>query len=266
MDRISSEDEFQEDFIEPNPEKQRIKQKELEENFKKAIESKNKPKQEIKKKPKKKPFLKLGICLIIVSLICLYFVSGVPWIYAKYDPGNEFFYYKDFRIDNTTNDTSFTDFLQSKDSSKYIGVSSNDLTTIPNIQINILYITAALGIAFTIFVILIRRIDFSIKKLRIIHSFFALITSFICIYFIFITVKLLGSNILLYYNQSSIVPNLQNLTVLVLSPIFLIMVMSGVLKIAIAILKINFNEFEKEIDEKVSKKSLSNFKTGGKLK
>ena len=241
-----------------------FKEKVLEEDFKKAAESMRKiKKEEIEKKSKNKPFLKLGIYLTVISLICLLVINyQVPWIYVKHDNNAEFFYYKNSEIATSSNNTNFTTFFQSEKSDDYLGISSFDLKSTPITQSYLLYAIIALGIAFTIFNLIIRKKEFSMVNFRIIHSIIALSATSLCIYFIYITVKFLAPNILLYYNQNLIVKNVQNLGMIYIAPIILILLISITLKICFTVLKINFRDFEKIADKTKTKKSFSSFRYG----
>lgn len=271
MDPFDDE-EFEEDFLVKKQDKQKFKEEILDESFKKASASVNTTKIEQKVKPKKKSFLKLGLFLIGIGIICLLIMNFTPWAYAKYDnkasgfKDNEIFYYKNSEIDNLGNDTNFSSFFKSKESYQYLGVSSNDLTSIPRIQTYILYAIIALGVIFTILGVFIKRSDFPIEKYKLFHCFFAFITAPLCIYFIFITIKFMGAIILVSYNANFISYNIENLSLIFITPIVLIFIIAGLLKMTTAVLKINFNDFEKILDEKSTNKSLAILKYGARLK
>jgi hypothetical protein len=270
MDPFEDE-EFEEDF-QITKKEQKIKQEILDENFKKASTTINNTKKENIKKPIKKPFFKLGFCLILISIFCLILLNLVPWAYIKYDnkisesKNNEFFYNNNGEIETSSNDTNFTNFFKSEGSYESIGISSYDLTKTSKVQSYIFYAFIAIGIVFTIFQIIFRKRDFSIKKYRLFHAFFALITAILSIYFIFISVKFMGANILIGYNIQNVLGNLEKLVVVFITPVVLIFIVSGILKIAIAVLKINFNEFEKILDEKTTKNSSKIIRHGVKLR
>jgi hypothetical protein len=97
----------------------------------------------------------------------------------------------------------------------------------------------------------------------LINCFFAVITALLCIYLIFITVKFLGAEILLFYNANFISDNINNLALVFITPILLIIITSFLLKINTTILKLNINDFEKTFYEKNKNKS---FESGVNLK
>lgn len=204
---------------------------------------------------KKKPFFKLGLILIIVGIICLLVLNLAPWVYIKYDneisdvKDNEFFYYKD-KIDNFNGDTVFSGFFDSESSYEYLGVNSDSFKSMYLEHSYILYLIIILGVVFTIIGIFVKRYDFSIDKYGLLHSFFAMLTSVLCVYLIFITVKFLGAEMLLFYNGNFISDNLGNLAIIFITPFFLIFLYSCLLKINFTVLKINLHYFEKFFDEK----------------
>lgn len=214
-----------------------------------------------KSKFKNKPFFKLGLLLIVVGIICLLIINLVPWVYVVYDNkisnvnNNEVLYYNN-KIDAFSSDKYFTSFFASQDSNLYFGVNSFDLNSDYIIQSFILYTIIILGFVLTIIGLFIIKSDFSIDKYRLLNCFFAIIIALLCIYSIFITVKFLGSEILIFYNSNFISDNITNLAVIFLAPIILIVMTSFLLKINITILKLNLKYFEKTFYEKPNQNPL----------
>lgn len=213
-----------------------------------------------KLKPKKKPILKLGLILVIFGIISLLIINLVPWVYVIYDnkisnlKNNEIFYYPE-KIDKFSNDANFTSFFESKDSNMYLGVNSFTLKSMSITQSIILYAIIILGFILTIIGILIAHSDFPIEKYRLLNCFFAVITALICIYLIFITVKLIGTEILIFYNGNFIFDNIENLALIFISPFVLIFIASCLLKISTTILKINLKHFDKIFYEQIQNES-----------
>ncbi len=89
----------------------------LNEKLKKASILTNKIEIGEKLKHKKKQFIKLGLFLIFIGIICLLIINIIPWAYAIYDnkttnhKNNEIFYYND-KINNFSNDTNFSSFFE----------------------------------------------------------------------------------------------------------------------------------------------------------
>jgi hypothetical protein len=213
-----------------------------------------------KLKTKKKPILKLGLILVIFGIICLLIINLIPWSYVIYDnkisnlKNNEIFYYPD-KIEKFSNDINFTSFFESKDSNMYLGVNSLTSKTMLMTQSILLYVIIFLGVILTIIGILIARSNFPIEKYKLLNCFFAVITALICIYLIFITVKFIGTEILLFYNGKVIFDNIENLALIFISPFVLIFIASCLLKISTTILKINLKHFDKMFDEKIKNES-----------
>ena len=171
MDLLENE-KLEEDMLIKKQDKQMLKEEILTEKLKKASILTNKMETGAKLKPKKKPFLKLGLLLICIGIICLLIINVVPWAYAIYDnktsnlKNNEIFYYND-KIDNFSNDTNFSSFFESKDSYNYLGVNSYTLKSISNMQSYILYTIIVVGVILTILSLLIKRGDFPVEKYKL---------------------------------------------------------------------------------------------------
>jgi hypothetical protein len=262
-----------EEFIEnsfKNDKDEIIKNKTLDEKFKKAfdLKTKRKTKKTTKKNLLKKPFYKLGIYLIIVGLICLLVINLLPWIYVKYDNNiaittdHEFFYFQNFKIETNSNDTTFSSFFQTMNSSKYLGISSTDLVTTSQIQTYILYIFILLGFIYTSIIVLTIKSNLEMNYYILIHSIFIILISILCIYFIFCSIRFIGANILVLFNNQYISPNIENLNFIIIAPFISILIISVVLKISFTLLKIDFSEFEKIINNRTQKKTISHFKPG----
>lgn len=236
---------------------QNLKEKFFNDKYKKVSISVDKMDANYKFNYKKKPFLKLGLILIIISVICLLIINLSPWAYVLYDnktvdiKNNEFFYYKD-KIDNSSNDSNFSSFFKSEDSFRFLGVNSFTFNSFYKTQSLILYTIIILGLIFTILGFFLKRSDLSIEKYKLFHCFFAILTGILSIIIIIDSVKFLGAEMLLFYNGSFISDNIQNLALIFISPILLIFLASVLLKTIITILKININFFEKLFDEKLT--------------
>jgi hypothetical protein len=269
---IDEDEELEENFFLSEKEKEKLKQEMLDEDFKKAIDPKKETKKAAKKAAKikeKKTFSKLGLGLIFIAVICLLIINLVPWFYIKFDSTLEHqtlekVYYRDFNTDNGS--LEVLNFFESSNSSKYLGLSSNDFTTLPQKAAYIFYSILILGILFTIIEIINKKREISLEKLIIIHTFFSAITAILCVYLIFLTVKFFGVHLLLYHNVEYIQSSLPNVILLFFAPIFLVFVTAGILKISSTTMKFNFNLFEKIQESKRPKKSLYNLKQGGKSK
>ena len=270
---IDEEEEVEEKFFLSEKEKEQIKQKLLDEDFKKAINPKKNADKNIRKNPKvheRKSFSKIGIGLILIAVICLLILNLTPWFYIKFDSNIENktleeTYYKDFK-DGENQSVEVLDFFQSGKSSRYLGISADDFINIPKKIAYVFYALVILGLIITIFEITNKKLNFSFEKIVIANTFFCAIVAIFCIYLIFITVKFFGVHFLIYYNISYINPNLPNIVLLFFAPAFLIFITAGLLKISFTTMKLNLNLFEKILEAKKPKRSLYNYKYGGKTK
>jgi hypothetical protein len=265
---LQKSERLEEVLINNNQEKQRSKVEFFDEKYKKVSTLIDYIIKKDKSKPKKKPFLKWGLIIIVFGLICLLIINLVPWVYVLYDnktsniENNEIFYYNN-KIDTFSSDTNFSSFFESKDSNSYFGVNLFSLKSIYTTQTLILCAIIILGFVFTIIGIFIIKSDYSLEKYKLINCFFAVITTLLCIYLIFISVKFLGAEILLFYNANFISENITNLSFVFITPILLIIITSFLLKINTTILKLNIRNFEKTYYEKNKNES---FKSGVNLK
>jgi hypothetical protein len=271
MDLSEGKDFKEKSFI-SEQRKEKIKEKVLDEDFKKATEFSKKSKHNTER-VEKRPFFNLGFGLIFVGVLCLLILNFTPWIYVKYDSNItsekdiDFFYYRDFEQVGTNQNQEFATFFQQGNSSKFLGISDNDLTVIPNVGYYIFIVFVLLGMLFTaINIFFIKKKNANIENLRVIHSFFAGIVAILSIYFIYVGVKFFGAMILLIYNNHVISNDVSNLFLAYLAPIILIFIVAGVLKLSFTIIKVNIREMQKITDEEKTKSSLKKFKQGVKLR
>ena len=83
----NQDESLDKDFFMSNRKSDKIKEKVLDEDYKKARTGKTVKAKRIKEKHlKKKPFLLFGIALIIIGACCFVTVNYGPWLYVKYDP------------------------------------------------------------------------------------------------------------------------------------------------------------------------------------
>lgn len=267
-----SYDDINKDFsVDMRTHKKAIKEEILDETFRKAEILKGLRPIE-KKEVTKKPFLKLGIVLIIITIISLVAINYTPWIYIKYDAENgiiqEFIhrdlkdghYYKEF-------DYIFESPCAncSNNSKNFIGLSKDDFTNIPKITFYGFIILFLLGIIFIIFEIIERKRNFSIKIVTLIHSTFAAATLTVNMFVIFTLIKFFSSNFLLYLNRSFIeVSGINNIILIFPVPIFIIFISLISIIIAINIMKINFLKFEKKLISEKTHSTLSYLNFGVK--
>jgi hypothetical protein len=260
------QEEFDEDFGLDFKSNISIKEDILDENFKKAQLKKKGFKNQEKEKKRKKPFLKSGIALIVIAIICIALINYLPWLYIKYEPEGEHIeesYYRDFVNYNNSYPQNITGLFEPENGSSYIGLSLDDFSNIPKTASYLFISLLVLGILFTIIVLLDRLRNYSLEFVVTMHSIFSTIAIIICIYLIFILVKFLGAHFLLYHNQPLIITTLPNVILLFPVPILLIFLASGIMKTAASIMKMNYRELKRVMKPESQKKSLYTYKIRG---
>jgi len=267
------EEELEKDFFPSNKQKEKEKEKILDQDFEKAKEIKKTPVSIKKEKySKKKPFLKLGIILLIFGIMCLVILEAGPWMYIKFDQseeGNnqvELYYYKDFVLKGQEKNDTINNFFQSDYSGIYIGIKPADFSSLANKEKYIFYSMILLGFIFTIFAIFDKKRNLSIEVSTIVHTLFATITAGLCIYFIFLSVKFLAASILTGANHSFIEQMIPNATIVFLAPIIILFIVAGFLKVIFSVIKSNFKIFEKIQEEKKTKKPFYNYRYRGQAR
>ena len=263
---INQSDDSDDDFFINKEKEEKIKEQILDENFKKTQKKEKKTKE---KTSRKKPFFLLGIVLIIIGASCFVMVEYGPLLYVGYEPVQgqnttiEKIYYKDFQ-QYISDDEGIHNFFE-LNSSEYLGVSPDDFTPYLKIGIYTSYGLILIGAIFTILQIIFRIVEFSYKKSRILHSFFASIAAVIFVYFIFVSTKFFAAYFLYLLNYEIITNVLGNAVIVFIAPTILIFIFAVGLKICFVILKTDYNELESIFESKKPKKSLIDFRySGGK--
>ncbi len=241
-----------------------IKQEILDEEFKRVDLKRKKDKIPAKPNKKKRPFLKIGFVVLIVGVLGILIGQSAPWMFISYNPsGNEELfeesYYQNFESKNASINNTVEAFFE-KNSSRYLGLNINDFYNTPKITTYLFYILIGLGIIFSIFSILDKKILFPIEDLITIQTIYTIVLIPILIYIVFILVKFLGSNILMATNCTYLRAIFPNLYILYPAPIILLFLSAGLMKICFTIAKSNFKEIE-NLNQDFSK-----FKTSFKLK
>ncbi len=264
----NSESRLDNDFFIDERNSEKIKQEILEEDFKKAKRKEGKKEVDKKeKKVRKKPFLLLGIALMIIGATCFVMVNQGPWLYVKYEDIEnnnttiEKIYYKDFQLIDTE-DEEINNFFEIQ-SQEYLGVSSDDFTPYLKISNYVSYAFILLGAVFTVLEIVFKIRDVDYKKSLILHSFFATTAAVICIYFILISLKFLAYFILYLLNYEIIANFLAKPLILFIVPMLLVFVFATALKICFVALKTDYKEIETILDSKKPNKSIINFRYHG---
>lgn len=238
--------------------KNNAKDKILDENFKKAQEKKNFKKE--KKEKKKKPFLKSGIALIIIAVICLSIINYMPWLYVRYDSDInengyvEGTYYKNFKNLDDTIDPNINSLFELKNGSYQTGISINDFSNAPKFSLYGFYILIIIGLIFTIVLLIDRYRNFSDIRINILHSVLSAVTIIVCIYIIYLLVKFIGAHLLMMHNLPEILQTLPNVILIFPVPLAIIITTAGIMKVTFTILKINLFKLEKTTSPDLTEK------------
>jgi hypothetical protein len=251
-----------------------IKEDILDEAFKKAEISKGLRSKE-GKKITKKPFLKLGIILIFIAVLSLAVINYLPWMYIKYDVGDETLH-ESFGIDFKNSEGHYNETIDyifespctncSNNSKNYLGITKNDFTNIPRLITYAFVSLAILGIIFTIFEVIERKRNLSMELVSLVHSTFAIAAYVVCVFVIFISIKFLGAHFLLFYNRPFIeASGISNIIIIFPVIIILIIISFAIIIIATTVMQINFHEFEKKLLSEKTRSALSTFKFGKEI-
>jgi len=276
------EDEEIDTNILPNKRLEKTKDEILDETFKKA-ENPNKIKPIQKKIVQKNPFLKSGIIVIIIAILCLAIINYLPWMYIQYEDPElgtiEEMFNKDFgdkiekyiEKNRNSNSNAYSGIYNvfesqcsncSNNSNNFIGLTLDDFSNIPTRAFFSFIILALLGLIFTIFQIVDKFRRFSIDTNAIIHSAFAIGLILVCAYLLVLIVKFFGAYILLAINWPFI--GLNEIRILFVVPLILIFIIPVIIKGATAIIKMNFNELKKRFKTDIPEDSFSLYKFGGR--
>lgn len=249
---------------------QKIKEKLLDEAFKKAEISRGlrRPDSKTPKKSYEKTFPKLGVLLIILATFGLIFINNAPWAFISYDAeyGSVG---ASFHRDLENIDIEHQKVLKLFESPYYIGLSTGDFTYTPILAFYGFISLVMIGIVITIFGIIDKKLDFSIKTFTITHFILAAVAIIPCVSIVLSVMKFLSAHLLLYYNISlihNLIPDI-NITFLTF-PVAFILIALGfiVIKLEFTVMKIDLNELQKiaEVDT-TSKKSFSKYVFGSGL-
>jgi len=266
--QFGKDDKTDNDFLVDKRKLERTKEYVLDEDFNKAKTGRfNQEKKTKDKHLRKKPFLLLGIALIIIGASCFVTANYGPWTYVKYEPIGmenvtiEKVYYKDFQTYDGE-DTTISNFFLSE-SGEYIGITSDDISPYYKMSIYISYALILIGAIFTVIQIISRIFDFEYKISLIIHSFFAAVSAVICVYAIFLSVKFFSAFILYLLNFKAISTILGKPIIAFIAPLILLFIFSGALKICFVVLKTDYNELEDIFNSKRPKKTFFDFRHRG---
>ncbi len=233
---------------------QKIKEKILDETFKKAEISRGIKLPEITtltKKHTKKIFPKLGILLIIVGVIGIIFINNLPWAFIRYGTGDdktETFIYRDFEIVESLEE-EINALLKSP---YYLGISDNDFIETPSLSSYCFFSLVILGVVITLFGLLDRWRNLSLEVFTITHFIFATIAIIPGIIIVLSVIKFLGAHILLFHNA----PFVTAPDVIVFPTVFIIIALGFIIiKMMFTVMRMDFTELQKIRESNISKQS-----------
>jgi hypothetical protein len=221
-----------------------------------------------KKKFQKKTFQKLGIGLIVIGLVSIFAINYLPWMYVKFDTDYgtmQEVFNRDFKKGNFYDEIDYIFESPctncSNNSKSFIGLTKGDFSNIPKLTSYAFIILVLLGIIFTIFEVIERSRNLSVEIAKIIHSIFAVGALIVSVFVVFISIKILSSNLVLYYNKPFIeIFGIKNVILIFPAPIILIVISLVSIMISIFLIKINFHEFEKKFLSEKTRSTLSGYK------
>jgi len=269
----------------PDPREERIKDEILDETYKKAqVPYKNKPRKRTINK--RRPFLKSGVIILAIAILCLSVINFIPWIYIEYDSSvygtvKETFYFsytddfKNEKFENlnikTLNSTAVGDIYGifesqcsncSNDSQNFIGININDFSETAKITSYVFIIMILMSLIFVVFQIVDKMRTFSMETVAIIHSIFAAGIIFAGAYVLVLIIKFFGTYLLIFYNSSFI--DFGNSTIVFVVPVILMCIVPFVIIGANAVIKMNFNELKRKLKADIPEDSFSMYNFGGR--
>ena len=233
------------------------KEKILDESFKKAEKSKGIKVEGKKELIKKEPFLKLGIILIIISIVALAVVNFLPWVFIKYDAEYgtiQEFYFKDFENKEGIDYLKEIDYIfESKCtncstySNNFIGITKDDFYDIPTTASYAFYVLITIGVVFTIISILDKCKRYKRNIISIIHSGFATSGIIVGTFIIMLNIKFLSVHFLIYFNEPFIeTSGASGIILIFFAPLFLIIISIALVLISLITINLNLREFNKK--------------------
>jgi len=237
---------------------EKIKEELLDETFKKA-EKRKKSKNFLLKEKKelKKCFPIFGVIFIFISIMSIFIINYLPWMYIKYNNSElneiESFFYKDFKT-KFENDEILMLMGQKcnncyYDSKNYIGLSKEDFIFIPRYLTYVFIALLLFGLFYSIFSIIDRFCNFSVKSVTLFCSIFAIAEIIIGVIILSFCVRFLGANFLINFNKTLIENiGLYNVKLIILAPILLMVFAFVIIKGALTSVNLNFKELKKRSD------------------
>ncbi|MEF8879571.1 MAG: hypothetical protein V5A64_04185 [Candidatus Thermoplasmatota archaeon] len=224
----------------------------LDKNFKKAELAKRKRKEGTKER--KKPFLRSGVLLVMVAVVCLVLTYLGPWTYISCDSYTqnetvEAVFYRNDEIDNAEEEIKGVFEFGSENENQYsstpIGLSFQDFSSTSKILIYGFSILLLLSLIFIGIQLIDRFFDLLSKEnFKIFHSIFSAVIVTIGVFLLISLIKFLGVYHLIYYNQNLV--STGNIRLIFPTAFLVILILSITIKVAFSIMSINIKELHKK--------------------
>jgi len=266
-----NENDLNMNYFQDDTDKKTRKEQVLDENFKLLEDRKKSIFNDADKKPKK-PFLKSGILLLVISVICIILTLYVPWAYIECDSAfdntkNSDLIYRNHGVEDFDYDNKSQEILNifepnncSDTTCNYIGLNFNDFGSTPTLTLYGFIILAIIGLVFLIFQILDRIYNYSEDKFTLFQTIIAGATVITSFFIFMLMIKFIAVYFMLYYNHSFI-PQ-ENIGYFSPLAIIFIFVLIGIIKVSFSIMKINYTELEKKLISETNKNPFFIYKGG----
>jgi len=223
----------------------------------------------------KRPFIKVGILIVIIALIGLIIINYIPFMYLNYETDSssiiEFISYEDFRFDQIEHEEIYSLFEStcydcSENSDSYVGLTYNDFIDTPKFTIYIFYIMIFTGSLFTFFILVDSRKNFSENKITIVHSIFTAFIILTGIIILILNIKFLDANLLQHLNKPFIQAlGFNRFQMLFFMPYFLILISAILFIIGLILMRLNLNKAENKYNCDISGNENIHYKFGSKI-
>ena len=200
----------------------------------------------------KRPFLKTGLILIVVALICLGVVVYAPWAYVNcdsYDKNQiteEFIYYGNYDIENEEVKNIFNPPSNNctNSSCQHTNLNFDDFTQTPNMAIYSFIFLMIIGLLFVIFQIIDKVQTFSEKRFITLYSTFSMFSLIVSVFILLLMTKFIAIYFSLFYNSEFIYT--KNIIFISPAAIVIICILLGLIKINFSVMIMNFHSFQNE--------------------
>jgi hypothetical protein len=223
----------------------------------------------------KKPFIKIGLLIVIIALIGLVIINFVPFLYINYETDDssikQYISYQEFKYDQLEPEKIYSLFEStcidcSENSDSYIGITINDFIDTPKFTIYVFYVMIVTGAIFTIFMLVNRRKNFSENTSIIVHSIFTAFIIITGIIILILNMKFLAANLLQQLNKPFLMGlGFNRVQLLFFMPYFQIMISFVLFIIGLILMKLNLNNAVDKYNLIFSENNNLRYKFGSKI-